>query len=78
MSAYVPGRLTEEVTSEIFERMIAADMTREELADRSEIGVKALSNRLEGRADWTIPEVEAVADALGCAPVDIMLCRATK
>lgn len=78
MSTYTPSPHTEDVTSEIFERMVSLDMTTEELADRSDIGVKALTNRLEGRAPWLISEVEAVAGALGCEPVDVLLCRATK
>lgn len=72
MSTYTPSPLTVGVTAEVAEQMVRSDVTVPELAERLDMGVKALENRLEGRAPWDIDQVHRVAQALGVEVLDLV------
>lgn len=48
-------------------------LTQEQLAERIEVTAGAISQLEKGKMAYTQPMLEALADALGCQPVDLMI-----
>lgn len=53
-------------------RRKAADLTQEELAERTGIALRTLARRESGLSRWTTDEIGSVADALGVTASDLM------
>lgn len=62
----------ETISRNIRAEMARAGVTQTQLAAALSLSQSAVSRRLAGEADWTVAEVYAVADALGCTPSDLL------
>lgn len=53
-------------------------MTQEALASRLEVAVSTISQLETGKQGYSQPMLEALADALGCQPADLLMRDPTK
>lgn len=64
----MPLTKPETISRNIRAEMARAGVTQAQLAVAIALSQSAISRRLSGEADWTVIELYAVAEALGCDP----------
>lgn len=74
MSTYVATQSTITVTGEVVEAMHKRDVSVEDLAALTGLGVITLRNRIALRAPWDVEQVYRVADALDVELATLLGC----
>lgn len=67
-----PDPVTIGLSKEIRIGLIRKDMTNDELAAATGIPMNTLTARLEGKSDWTLTEILAIALALDVSPLKLL------
>jgi transcriptional regulator with XRE-family HTH domain len=73
MGTRVKSRLKERRRHFIKEWRKSRGLTQEQLAERIGVAVSTISQLETGKQGYSQPTLEAIADALGCEPADLLM-----